>query len=189
MPKQKITREMVVGAAFELARERGMEKVTVKSLAEKLGCSVQPIYSYCVSMEGLQKAVAQQAEAFIREYLRANICGDDLFRSTGFAYIRLASEEPHIFRLFIRRERQGITSLEDLYSQEASPHMAEFLSENLKISLPDAKRLHLNMLIYTMGLGTILTSLSPGIPQEEVRTQLELAQMAFLGKNIGGEEN
>lgn len=188
MPKQKITREMVVEAAFELARERGIEKVTVKSLAENLGCSVQPIYSYCESMEGLQKAVAQRAEAFMREYLRANISGDDLFRSTGFAYIRLASEEPHIFRLFIRREREGISSLEDLYRRETSPNVAEFLSENLKISLPDAKRLHLNMLIYTMGLGTILTSLSPGIPQEEIRAQLELAQGAFLNLAAKGEE-
>ena len=42
MPKQKITKEMVVNAAFELARSGGMEQVLVKSIAEKLGCSVQP---------------------------------------------------------------------------------------------------------------------------------------------------
>lgn len=188
MPKQKITREMVVEAAFELARERGMEKVTVKSLADRLGCSVQPIYSYCESMEGLYAAVAQRADAFIREYLRANVSEEDLFRSTGFAYVRLAALEPHIFRLFIRRERRGVASLEDFYSQEASPQIAEFLSENLSISLLEAKRLHLNMLVYTTGLGTILTSVSPGIAQEEVRTQLELAQRAFLPKAFEGEQ-
>lgn len=47
MPKQRITKEMVVDAAFEIARKDGIEKATVKTIAEKLGCSVQPIYSYC----------------------------------------------------------------------------------------------------------------------------------------------
>ena len=43
MPKQRITREMVVDAAFEIARSEGMEQVMVKTIAEKLHCSVQPI--------------------------------------------------------------------------------------------------------------------------------------------------
>ena len=54
MPKQRITKEMVVNAAFELARQGGMEQVIVKSIAQKIGCSVQPIYSYCNNMDGLR---------------------------------------------------------------------------------------------------------------------------------------
>mgnify|MGYP000122732709 FL=1 len=52
MPKQKITREMVIEAAFDIARREGMEKVIVKNIADKLGCSVQPIYSYCPIWKG-----------------------------------------------------------------------------------------------------------------------------------------
>lgn len=37
MPKQRITKEMVVNAAFEIARNSGMEQVMVKNIAEKLG--------------------------------------------------------------------------------------------------------------------------------------------------------
>lgn len=33
MPKQRITKEMVVIAAFELARQGGMEQVIVKNIA------------------------------------------------------------------------------------------------------------------------------------------------------------
>ena len=33
MPKQRITKEMVVDAAFELARSGGMEQVMVKTIA------------------------------------------------------------------------------------------------------------------------------------------------------------
>ena len=55
MPKQRITKETVVNAAFEIARNSGMEQVMVKNIADKIGCSVQPIYSYCKNMEGLQR--------------------------------------------------------------------------------------------------------------------------------------
>ena len=43
MPKQRITKDMIVDVAFEIARRSGMEKVMVKSIADELGCSVQPI--------------------------------------------------------------------------------------------------------------------------------------------------
>ena len=41
MPKQKITREMVVGAAFQLAREGGMEReIGRASCRERVSMSV-----------------------------------------------------------------------------------------------------------------------------------------------------
>ena len=85
MPKQRITKDMVVEAAFEIARQGGMEKVMVKSIADKLGCSAQPIYSYCTSMEGLREEVENRARCFIEEYMKARIDKEDLFRSTGRA--------------------------------------------------------------------------------------------------------
>ena len=38
MPKQRITKETVVQAAFEIARNSGMEQVMVKTIAQKIGC-------------------------------------------------------------------------------------------------------------------------------------------------------
>ena len=77
MPKQRITKEMVVNAAFSLARAQGMAAVTVKALAKSLGCSVQPIYSYCESMEGLRKAVAEKARAFVQEAIAQGLAAGE----------------------------------------------------------------------------------------------------------------
>ena len=46
---------MIVEAAFEIARVNGLDRMVVKEIADRLGCSVQPIYSYCDSMEGLKR--------------------------------------------------------------------------------------------------------------------------------------
>ncbi len=180
MPKQRITKEMVVNAAFEIARDGGMEQVMVKNIAEKIGCSVQPIYSYCKNMEGLRQDVAGQVGCFIQQYIEAHIDKKDLFRSTGRAYIQLAKEEPHLFKIFILHKRRGISSLDGLYQAEAGPHTAGFIANELHIGIEQARRLHLHMMIYTIGIGTIFSVTTPGISADEIYTQQEEAYEAFL---------
>lgn len=114
MPKQRITKEMVVDAAFEIARKDGIEKATVKTIAEKLGCSVQPIYSYCKNMDGLKNDVAEKARTFILAEVGKTVDRNDLFRSTGHAYIQIAKNEPHIFRMYLFQERKNVSSLDDI---------------------------------------------------------------------------
>lgn len=184
MPKQRITKEMVVNAAFEIARSDGMEQVMVKNIAEKIGCSVQPIYSYCKNMEGLRQDVTLKVCSFIGEYVQTHIDKDDIFETTGRAYIQLAKEEPHLFKIFILHKRNSIASLEDLYQSETNPHTAEFISKKLGISIGQAKKLHLNMLIYTIGLGTIFSVVTPGISTDEIYEQQEIAYKAFLSQTV-----
>lgn len=189
MPKQRITKEMVVSAAFEIARSDGMEQVMVKSIAEKIGCSVQPIYSYCKNMEGLRKDVTQKVSSFIGEYVKTHIDTDDIFGSTGRAYIQLAKEEPNLFKIFILHKRDGIDSLEDLYQSEASPDTAEFISKKLDIGIEQAKQFHLNMLIYTIGIGTIFSVTTPGISVNEIFMKQEQAYHAFMKLALEGKDN
>lgn len=184
MPKQRITKEMVVDAAFRIARSEGPEAVLVKRIAEELGCSVQPIYSYCKNMDELRDEVAKRAGTFIREAAAARVDPQDLFRSTGRAYVRLAREEPHLFRMFLFQRREHIASLSDLYETETDPGVAERIAGELGIDLGAAKQLHLNMLIYTIGIGTIFAVCSPGIPEEEILRQQEEAYRAFTGSDV-----
>lgn len=188
MPKQRITKDMVVDAAFRIARKQGMENVLVKNIANELGCSVQPIYSYCKNMSDLRQEVGHKARDFIQEFMLSRIDKDDLFPSTGRAYIQLAKEEPHILKIFILQERKNIRSLKDIYETEANPQVAHVIARDLNISVESAKQLHLNMLIYTIGLGTIFSVCTPGIPIEEIFSQQEQAQQAFVDEAVKKKE-
>lgn len=186
MPKQRITKEMVVEAAFELAREGGMEQVLVKNIAARLGCSVQPIYSYCSNMEELKKDVQKHTARFFQEYVAAHIEKEDYFHSIGKAYLLLAKEESHLFEFYFLRKRSDRTihSLEELYEQECSTSTADFLAEKYAISLEAAKRLHLNMVIYNTGISTMMISSNFGIPMEELDRQLQSAYEIFLQQTL-----
>jgi len=179
MRKQQITREMVVDAAFEIARRGGMEAVLVKDVAQALKCSVQPIYSYCGSMEGLRQAVEERAAEFVREYVTRRREAGAAFRSTGLAYLRLAQEEPQLYRIFFSRRQEEVHSLEDLYSREADPKRAAVLAEELGLREAAAKELHLHMILYNMGLGFLLAA-GAELKEDEAAAQLEKAYRAFL---------
>lgn len=184
MPKQRITKEMVVDAAFDLARDGGMEQVLVKNIAGRLGCSVQPIYSYCQNMEGLRQDVMERVKKFVHEYTEARTDREDLFRSTGQAYVQLAREEPYLFKLFILHKREGISSLKELYESEAGTETAGWIARKLRIGTEAARELHLNMLIYTIGIGTVFAVTEPGIPAEEIFARQEAAYKAFLSQAV-----
>ncbi|MCH5296561.1 MAG: TetR/AcrR family transcriptional regulator [Ruminococcus sp.] len=186
MPKQRITKEMVIDAAFELARSGGMEQVMVKAIAEKIGCSVQPIYSYCKNMEGLRQDVTERVKIFIRKYMASHIDMTDPFRSTGRAYIQLTKEEPHLFKIFILHKRNGVSSLEDLYHSETDKRIPDFIAEKFNISVAQAKQLHLDMLIYTIGIGTIFSVTTPGIPSDEIFSQQERVYQIFMKSILEG---
>jgi len=78
--------------------------------------------------------------------------------------------------------------LNDLYHSEASPHIAEFIASKLNISILQAKQLHMNMLIYTIGIGTVFSVTMPGISTDEIYMQQETAYEAFLNKALNGKE-
>lgn len=158
MPKQRITKEMVVEAAFEIARKEGAEKVIVKNIAERLGCSVQPIYSYCSNMEGLREELVERTRTFMKDYIASRLDRTNYFWSMGQAQIHFAKEEPNLFKMYFLRRRQDISSLQELYTKEGSPDMGEYLSQTLQISPEKARELHLNMIIYTMGIASILAT-------------------------------
>lgn len=42
-PKAKITKDMIIDAAFEIARETGAENINARTVSKKLNCSTQPV--------------------------------------------------------------------------------------------------------------------------------------------------
>lgn len=178
MPKQRITREMVLDAAFAIAREQGMEQVLVKNIAGRLKCSVQPIYSYCESMEALRDEVSRRACEAARAFVAERIDAGDRFCTTGRAWLELAQREPQLFRLFLAHPRRDAASWEDLYRAETDPSIAGEIARGLGLSEDAARRLHLQMLIYTVGLGTIFATTQ--IPADEVFARQEDAYEAFF---------
>ena len=113
MPKARITREMVVNAAFDVTRAAGAENVNARTVSEKLSCSTQPVMYHFARIEELKRAVYQKADLFHTEYLMNIAPGKGVMLSIGLNYIRFAIQEPQLFRFLFQslcRKNRGLFS-------------------------------------------------------------------------------
>lgn len=102
-PKARITRDMIVGAAFTVVQKVGAEEINVRKIAAELKCSTQPVMYHFRTMEELK------AEVFVKcaEYLNSYIFADDeksvpeLFRR----YLTFARDESNLFRFIFQTGR------------------------------------------------------------------------------------
>lgn len=179
MPTQKITREIIVEAAFELARKQGMEAVQVKAVAAALGCSVQPVYGYCGSMKGLKELVTERTGRELRDYVEARLDSADRFGSLGRAYAAFAKEEPHLYRLWFLRPRPQAASLGAIFEAEGDPAVPGLLAQQLGISREKATALYFQMMIFNTGLSFMLTALGGNTDAAEVQRLQNSALAAF----------
>lgn len=105
MPPQKIFPQQILNTAFELAREGGMESVLIRSIADALDCSVQPIYSHFENADGLRDSVCDEVDAYVRKFIADRMAADDPLHSLAATVFALANEEPELFKIFFLRER------------------------------------------------------------------------------------
>ena len=96
-PKAKFTREQIIDAAFDIARTEGIDGITMRKIAEKMGSSVAPIYVNFKNVDELHEALIDRIISISRQILKEENTGNP-FRDIGTASLRFAVEYSVIFR-------------------------------------------------------------------------------------------
>ena len=179
MPSQRFNRENVLDAALDLVRERGFEALSARLVAERAGCSVQPIYSLFGDMEGLMRALYEHARAWVIAYNAEHADdGENAFESNGLSHLRLAREESQLFAFLYLSPYLGAHNLDELYQSVSQPGVEECIMQLGHLSAEAAHELYLNMIVYTHGLAVMLAA-GIDIPQDELADRVFIAFKAF----------
>lgn len=156
-PKFKFTKEEIINAALCIVRESGMSGLTARALAEKLGCSVKPIFSLFKNMEEVQNEVLSSANSLYHKYLQEDMSSGKYppYKASGMAYIRFAKDEKELFKLLFMRDRSGEVISED---REAVRPFVDIIKRNFEISEDDAYLFHIEMWLYVHGIATMIAT-------------------------------
>lgn len=154
-PKTKFNREQIIAAAFEIAREKGFSGITARSVAERLGCSVAPIYVNFTALEDLVDAVVQKVFTLSGELL-ARQEGTDVFANIGKASLAFAREYPVLFRELVLEPNPYMTS----YESVESSMLGTMAQDSTMGEWTDAerRRLLLKMRIFQLGLSAMMAN-------------------------------
>lgn len=168
--KISITKDMIRSAAFEITRSEGTGSVTARRLADKAGCSTQPIFRIYENMEQLYQEIFEMAIGFFSDYYvrfsEKQKTDEKPFVQFGIAYIRFATEEPRLFQiLFLSKERYG-RSLYELLNGATGAFLKEMnRAKELGVKNPGA--LFMNMWIFIHGAACMSITGDYDLTEEE----------------------
>ena len=188
-PKTKFDKNAILDAALEVAKEKGFSGITARSVANRLNCSVAPIYVNFATVDDLVEAVVQRVFA-ISEELLAKQKGQSMFEKMGKASLAFAREYPVLFRELSIQPNPYMASYETIENA-----MLEAMAEDEAMrgwTLLERKRLLLKMQVFQIGLSVMVAN--GHVPswlknQEFNQLLMEVGDDVLLAQQMKRKEN
>ena len=157
-PKTKVTAEMVVNAAIEVACQSGYESINARTVSGQLHCSTQAVMYHFSTIESLKKAAYKRLDQLHSEYMMNTRPGQDPILGIGLNYIRFAVEEPQLFRfLFQSGYAEENNLLEMVDSEELVPVLAA-MREGAGLNMEKTRQVFITVALFAHGYASIIAN-------------------------------
>ena len=177
----KITKEMILNTAFEIAREKGFEKISNRELAKKMNCSIRPIYYQFKNVEELNKELYKKIERYFYEFLIDNMIKDvPLYKQIGINYIKFAIAENNLFKFLFMTEIKDEPSAFITTDEKGFEQLVKAIPISTKLSDKDIKSFHIKMWIFAHGIATLSATKSVKFTDEQIQDLLSQEFQALM---------
>jgi len=153
--KTTFTRDTVLQAALDVVRRDGWDALTARSVAERLGASVAPVYSAFGSMDNLLRETLEEIRRLLQEYT-TRVYSAIPFLNIGAGIVSFARDEPMLYQaLFqIRHGFQDVV-------EGVNASILSLMKTDAQLGLltdVSRERLYDNIGYYTMGLAAAVAA-------------------------------
>jgi len=158
-PQAKVTRQMILDAAFALAREEGHGAITARRLAAKLNCSTQPILYQFDSVEQIMEETYRRADAYHTAWLLEGLeKEEEPLLALGLRYIRFGAEEKRLFCFLFQSGRFSGRSLESLFRDPGTAPLMELIRQSEGAPPEEAARMFPALFAAAHGYASLLAN-------------------------------
>ena len=183
-PKAKINKEMILDAAVAIVREQGHEMINARTIAERLGCSTQPVLYYFKTIDEIREEAYKTVEEYHGSYIMPK--GDrglDPLLELGLNYIKFGHEEKNFFRFLFQTDTFAGLDSNDLMSDEGLTETLKLVAEESGSSIEEAKEVFFSLFVTAHGIASLLANNSMEYEEDHFRRVLE---KCFNGQTEGG---
>lgn len=96
-PKKKVSREEIIDAAFEIAVDEGIKAISVRKIANKIECSVAPIYVNFENIEDVISALIGKVKSISLE-MGLTQYTDNSFLNFGIGSVKFALKYGRLYK-------------------------------------------------------------------------------------------
>ena len=164
-PKVKVTKQMVTEASFEVVRASGHQNLSARTIAERLGCSTQPVLYSFKTVDEIREAAYEMADAYHTSYIMPKETDRDPMLALGLNYVRFGHEEKNLFRFLFQTDKFGGMNVDALFNDPNLSAVIEVMAEGLACGPDEAREMFLTFFCVAHGLASLLANNS--MPYEE----------------------
>lgn len=184
-PRVKVTKEMIAQAAFELVREKGHDNLNTRAIAQRLGCSTQPVlYSY-KTVDEIREAAYAIADGYHTAYIMPKETDADPLLALGLNYVRFGHEERKLFRFLFQTDKFGGMDVDALFADPNLSGIIAVLAQGLGCGADEAREVFLSFFCVAHGLASLLANNSMDYDDEQCRKMLESVFFGVLSSRKG----
>lgn len=179
-PKPKFTKEELIQAALELAREGGLEAVVARNLGKKLDTAASTIFTHFESVEDIRQAVVESARELYNGYVEEGLKMVPPMKGFAVQYIRFAMEEPNLYTVLFMNKRDGFKYVDFIVDEGHYEKMIGEAEAVFSISRQQAEFLYHNLWAYTHGIAVMSATGVCDFSGEEISQMIGVACRSFL---------
>ncbi|MFA6934236.1 MAG: TetR/AcrR family transcriptional regulator [Sphaerochaetaceae bacterium] len=157
-PRTRIERSMIIQAAYEIAREKGIEAVNARSVSSRLGCSTQPVLYCFSSMEELKRAVYAKADEAHTAYITELDGSRDPVLQIGLNYVEFARTEKNLFKLLFQSDSLGCKDIMTMLDASETRPIIEMVAQSLGCSFDKARRRFASRFFLVHGIASLMAN-------------------------------
>lgn len=177
----RITKEMILNAAFDITRNEGIEKLSNREIAKKMNCSIRPIYYQFKNSEELYKALYNKINSYFYDFIMKNIV-DDIphYKQIGINYIKFAQEETNLFKVLFMSPSRNLPNSFVETDKTGFAGVVAAIKLSTHLSDKDIKSFHTKMWIFVHGIATLTVSRSFKFTDEQIKDLLSQEFQALM---------
>ena len=172
-PKTKVTKEMILEAAFEIIRKEGHENLNARSIAKYLNCSTQPILYNFKTVDEIREAVYKIADEYHTQYIMPKEKDRDPFLSLGLNYVRFAYEERNLFRFLFQSDKLNGKDMDTLLNDPELAQIIDVMKREMGVSEAKAKQLFMSFFCAAHGMASLLGNNAMEYDEKQCKKMLE----------------
>ena len=173
-PKPKISKQMILDASLEIAREQGYELINARTIAEKLNCSTQPVMYNFKTIEEIREETYKLADEYHTRFIMPK--GDqeyDPLLELGLNYIRFGYEEKNLFRFLFQSNSFAGLNVSVLMSDPALVEMFTMVSSAFGCTEEESRDIFFNLFVSAHGIASLIANNSMEYEEATFRKVLE----------------
>ena len=179
--KIKISKDMILDAAFEIVRKDGMEKLSNRELANKLKCSIRPIYYQFENVEEMQKELYLKIEQYFYKFILENMVEEiPKYKQVGINYIKFAKKEKKLFQTLFMTDVGLTPDAFVLKAGEDYKEIEKFIKISANIKEEDIKDFHTKMWIFCHGIATLVANDTIKLTDNQIQDLLSYEFQALM---------